>query len=208
MRVVTYLPRLRQRHVKHLEKVLQQLQLLGGLGHVDRDRIVARSVIEAMNSYDRYCRYLYVSSALGARDYAGQRVVQQADRQRSVKTAIDHAYFALNPHRVGFPRGTRQEPDWKVPATLLTVLQSIGATNTGQVEAALSADTEALQRLPVFRNFYAHRGQETALRALEQGRQLSIIRQHPTDVLIHARDIDELVVDWVFDVQTIVEMMA
>ncbi|WP_040491094.1 hypothetical protein [Ilumatobacter nonamiensis] len=177
-----------------------------GLDRRAQDALVARSVIEAMNSYDRFCRYLFLSSALGARGADGERVVESGDRMRTHDEAIDRAFYYKYPHRT--TRTPREELDWKVPAELIRSLRSVSAKNVSQVEAALSADSQAVHRLPVFRNFYAHRGQDTALKALGVGRQLSILGGHPTDVLLHSRDIDELVVDWLFDLQSIVDMMA
>ena len=207
MRVVTYLPRLKQRHVRQLDKILDELVRGSGLTNAERDQLVARSVIGAMNSYDRFCRYLYVSSAMGARDASGVRVVSRADRQPSEIAAVQHAFSTLNPHIQ--PAARRQEPDWKVPAQLLASLSAVNAANQADVAAALSAQTKAIHTLPVFRNFYAHRGQDTAVRAQNQARRLAITPSHPTDILMSTSfSVDPLVVDWIFDLQTIVDMMA
>ena len=205
MRAVTFLPRLKSRHLRILEVLISDaLQM--PTQRRDRDLLVSRSVVEAVNSFDRFCRYLYVSCALGAKDASGLPVIQVSSRFANETAAVDFAYLREFPQFTSRP--SYKELDWKVPAVLLRSLTSIGASNLPQIRLALSGTSRAIASLPTFRNFYAHRGQDTAVKALKLLPLVAAGKHHPTEVLLTRVDIDELLVDWLFDLQVTIDLMV
>jgi hypothetical protein len=209
MRVVTYLPDLKRRHVHRMGKLLDSVYSVAPLTWPERDRLIGLCAIEAVNTFERYCRFLYLSSALGGKDESGNAVLPPAKRCSDVVEALTLAVETVYPTRVGKgPFGVRSEPDWKNAGHLLKVFAELDSANRVRVEKALSLQTRAIIDLPVFRNFYAHRGQGTARLALDAGKRMAIVRPHPTDVLSEVPSIDHLITEWIFDLQVVVDLMA
>jgi hypothetical protein len=56
----------------------------------------------------------------------------------------------------------RDEPNWVDPNTLLTLSRDLKCSNESAISVALSTGTTTFSDLPTFRNFFAHRNQDTA----------------------------------------------
>jgi hypothetical protein len=135
-----------------------------------RDRLTAYCIVETHNLWFTYSRSLYISSSLGARSASGGRVsVSKVPRPQSTQEAIGHAIRRCKFNRY---KGGRQpwtwldEPSWAKPNTLLDALDEVGASNYPTVSAALGQINSqfSLAHLGEVRNFYSHRGEDTAMR--------------------------------------------
>jgi hypothetical protein len=188
-----------------------------GLAYEARDATVTYCVVEAFNCWHGFSRSLYLSSALGARDGNGRRI--RAGKIPRPKTAAD----ALTPavRRRGRPRFPAagppwrfsEEPPWANPSALLEVLDEIGASNRGEVARGVSLPTSVLDHLPIFRNFYAHRGRETvaSARALAVPYGISPVLA-PTQILLARASTasgprpQPLLLDWIDDLAAVVDL--
>jgi hypothetical protein len=174
-----------------------------------RDQVLQQAAIDSLNVWGRYCRYFYLSCALGGRDGNGNSVMLTNPKLPSVEQAITLAIHTVSPNKAWNPGpfGVRDEPDWKVPAVFLNAMAALQPANLTMVQAALSVPTAATSRLVVFRNFYAHRSQDTARKALQQGVQMGVVGTHPGDVLLSVPTTDSLITEWVFDLQLMIDLM-
>jgi hypothetical protein len=76
----------------------------------------------------------------------------------------------------------------------------------------MSVDTRALQDLPVFRNFYAHRNEETAAKAIALAERQYLIRgrTHPTLAIAtppYQRP-QPLILDWLDDIRAVIDLLC
>lgn len=130
------------------------------------DRTVSFVAIEAMNCWASYSRALYLSTCRGALTPQGKRLATKASLYKH-DDALRFACVRFKPSLKNYsgPWTHREEPNWLDPNTLLILLQDAGASNAGDVGAALSFQGRVLQDLPSLRNFFAHRAQNTAEKA-------------------------------------------
>jgi len=214
MTVEPRLASLRRQALRRLDR-LALLYVQAATGPPEElDRIVAHVVIETASTWAQYCRFYYLSSALGARDATGRPVLRPANRLGSVDAALTRAIYKFNPRLRGKtgPWDPRDEPDWTDPSVLSKAVRLVGASNAPQVARAVSANTRALRDLRTFRNFYAHRGHRSAERARElASRQYRLRnRAHPTQLLwsFPPGATERLLGAWLSDIRVVVELTA
>lgn len=129
------------------------------------DRRVAYVAIELMNCWAGFSRALYLSSCRGALDSRHRRITILQPLQTD-EDAIRFASMRFNPRLTQLSKLThRNEPAWLDPNVLITLLHDVGASNSGDVAAALSFQGRVLRDLPTIRNFYAHRAENTATKS-------------------------------------------
>lgn len=132
------------------------------------DRATAFVAIELLNSWVQFSRSLYLSSCRGARDSSGARIrcdkVVYRDDNESLRIASN--LFRTSPLALGHRMTQRDELNWLEPVNLLKALDHVGASNYGTVGAALSLQSRSLRDLPSVRNFFGHRGHDTARKVL------------------------------------------
>ena len=128
--------------------------------------MVTHCIVELHNLWIGFSRSLYLSSAFGARDGLGRRIQLEAIATAdSVDEALTHAIRRTKPNtyrRGSPPWNWADEPSWGSPKILLDSLDEIGASNRQIVSNGLSTLTSVFTHLPRFRNFYAHRNEDTA----------------------------------------------
>ena len=145
------------------------------------DPAVAFVTIELDNLWAAIARSFFLSVAFCARDGTGHRVqLFNAMRAQSIDGALTHAIRRCKPRlykqRQSGPWTWYDEPPWWKARTLLDALDEIGASNYQQVSTAMGAASNAFSHLHTFRNFYAHRSQETRAEVVGELRRL----QFPT----------------------------
>ncbi|MFK3845345.1 hypothetical protein [Stenotrophomonas sp. NPDC078853] len=74
--------------------------------------------------------------------------------------------LALDKYFASFKKPKAMEPNWYSAKEASDAAQRIGTLNKGDLAAALGAAGSPADDLRRVRNFYAHRGQNTAIRAL------------------------------------------
>jgi hypothetical protein len=129
--------------------------------HEQRDRTVARICIDSLNQWTNFSRSFYLSCIAGARTKTGSIARTSAFSFVDFQAAIDYATASAKPHLKNFPVKRREEPPWFDPFLLLSLSQKLAFTNQAAVIAALSGKTNVFNHLPVFRNFFAHRNEDT-----------------------------------------------
>ncbi len=167
--------------------------------------------IELLNTWASFSRALYFSVCLGARDTSGNKITTNPVLRDYLDAQFHAAQrFARRPLTRG--RIThRDEPNWFDKNTLITLMTDIGATNSATVVGALAYPSRVLTDLPSVRNFYGHRGEDTARKAANVARHYGMTSQtHPTNLcltFVPGRP-QSILSDWVTDVTEIIELAA
>lgn len=211
MRVVTHTPQLywmARRRTYYIESLLPTSQVSKTR---DLDREVSFAAVELLNTWARFSRTMYFSVCKGVRDANGTRVATSTPLP-SFETAQRHAAQYFKKHQLPPGKLThRDEPNWHDPKTLQRLLHNIGASNASTIDAALSLQTRVFQDLPSVRNFYGHRGEDTARKATNVGRQYRVgASLHPTDLCLAFAPgrAQSILRDWVFDARTVMRIAA
>lgn len=211
MRAVSYTPRLYEmarRRTAYVESLLPSTRVA-----VTRqlDREVSFAAVELLNTWARFSRTMYFSVCLGVRDANGTHVTTSKtfanfdDAQRHASQFFKK--YPLPPGQLSH----RDEPNWLEPKVLQKLLDDIGASNASTVDTALSLQTRVFQGLPSVRNFYGHRGQDTARKASNVGRQYQLGGGlHPTELCLSfaPNRSQSILKDWIFDLRTIMRLAA
>ena len=131
------------------------------------DRATAFVAIELMNQWVQFSRCLYLSSCRGALDSTGAKIsctVSYASDSESLRLASNLFKTSSIPHGARITH--RDEPNWLEPTNLLKALDNVGASNYPTVAAALSLQGRSLRDLAPVRNFFSHRGANTAQKVI------------------------------------------
>lgn len=196
-----------ERRLLRLETLARAIRV--PLDPADR-RTLAFIAIEAANLWAQYSRCLYLSAAMGALDPAGRRTVSTPASNES--DALDLAVYALRPKLRGTrKKWTRQElPDFQNKGHLTKTLKYIAASISPDVDAAVSYNSRVLFDLPTIRNFYAHKGLETAVAASSLARHYGITKRlSPPALLFEVAPSagDVLIREWLSDLTAILRLM-
>lgn len=176
------------------------------------DRIAAFVAIEALNLWTGFARSFYLSSALGARTLAGQPVVLNAASISTRHDAIGFAvlYFKPRANPAG-PWTWLDEPAWRQPKTLVRLVGALGASNEPQVLAAFGIPCSVFKQLPRVRNFYAHRGKDTARQVDKVARSLRMAAaRHPSNLICSRAPSrpQNVVCDWLDELRVVIDTMS
>jgi len=195
-----------RRRIDYIETLLPT-KMVGFDRALDRD--VAFVTVELLNTWARFSRTLYFSVCRGVRDSAGSRVLTSMDlRDFDAAQRFASQRFRNHPLPAG-PLNHRHEPNWLDPNILQTLLNDIGATNSATVNSALSVSTRVFQDLPSIRNFYGHRGADTARKAKNVARNyMTSPSLHPTELCLTFAPgrAQSILRDWVYDLRSIMRL--
>jgi hypothetical protein len=176
------------------------------------DREIGFTVIEIQNLWTNFSRAYLICCVVGAKRASTGRVVL-SDSTITTPGAMIHAAakVARGPHAVP-PTSRREEPPWHEVRILLKTCESIQCSHLPDVQKALSLQTRVFSDLPVFRNFYAHRNEETADRALKLAqRQYLITRARtPTEAItsLVRRRPQPLLLDWIDEMDAVMGLLC
>ena len=182
----------------------------------NQDLQVAYCVIELYTLWHSFSRFLFLSSALGARDGGGVRVTTTVPPPATVDAALTHAIRLRSPSKKKKkpPWRWADEPPWAQPNVLLDSLAAVGASNRPQVSAGLSAPSTVFSGIVPCRNFFAHRGRDTlALFTPIMRNHLISSALRPTDALLSKAIVlgtprpQPLLLDWIDEVANAIELM-
>ncbi len=221
MRLTRRLRRLQASALRRLSR-LRAVALrasVGNLTTMDREAIVTYAVIELLSCWSSFSRYLYLSTAMGALDGQETPITLGVPRSTSVGAAMTHAIAKNKPwvvaNKKGPPWTWSDEPSWARTSVLLNSLDAISSSNRPKVVAGLAFQTYVFAHLPDFRNFFAHKNEDTA-RKLPAYTAVYLIPANlrATEVLLrHAADPSgtprpqALILDWVDDITTVVSLV-
>lgn len=176
----------------------------------ERDRVVAFVTIETLNLWASFARAYYLSCLLGAKRDTGQRVKVTVPSIRTTTDAIAFAMNLLKPKKTP-PWGRRDEPSWHDPRNLLKLLTECGASNLIQAQAAFSYPTSVFRDLPVVRNFFAHRNEESVRKTADVARSLGVSATlRPSEILcsrLRSRP-QNVLSDWLDDLSNVIESLC
>jgi hypothetical protein len=179
-------------------------------------KVIGQVTIDLLNNWSIFSRSYYLSCILRPKRERGGRVIATTFPGNGFNDAIGLAIRRYRPSRTPLPNGSwdrRDEPPWHDINVLLTSCAGLGCSNLAQIQASLSTGTTVFNRLPAFRNFFAHRNEASARSALTQAggfRNSSSIRPHPADILRSpplTRPFP-LLLEWIHDVEITVQWMC
>jgi hypothetical protein len=178
----------------------------------ERDRGIALGAIEVLNTWSNFARAYWLSSFGEPRTSGGVRI-----RCGRSLLASDPLGFAITTFRPkARPRGNgrwdrRLEPTWHDPQTLLQLTREAGLTNAADVAVAFSINTRVFYDLPVLRNYFAHRNEDTYLAALRVAALNSVATpRRPFEVLagVSAGRTQALFREWLGDLDLVAEYLC
>lgn len=190
-----------------------KLQILGARASSPVDGpdavTVSHVTIELVNLWAEFCRAYFLSCALRAKGPGGR----VAHAQPSIRTPEDAITFAVH---IATPRlrsnpgpFTRyNEPPWHDAALFRQIMAALSPSILPRVDAALSQPVRVLPDVVTFRNFFAHRNEETATKVRSLARNYRLpTNRHPVETLISyppGRP-DPLLVDFASEIRLLVE---
>lgn len=145
---------------KRVSRLDQRVRFISRRGaNKDRDLVVSYATIEALNAWNLFSRSFYLSCALGAQTER-KRLITILITSDPLGSAITHIKSYARPNTSGV-WNRRDEPAWHDPIVLMKVCQNLGCSNYSQIQLAFSLGQNVFKDLPIFRNFYAHRNEQT-----------------------------------------------
>ena len=186
MRPRKYLIKLETTAIKKVQKLKRSLSVIHDPITIP-EIYLANITIEALNTWINFSRSFYLScSTLCPKTSNGNRVttdVRVTDFNDAIGRAIRLVNSRARPDSSGI-WDRRDEPTWRKPSTLIDVCSNIGCSNILNIRDGLSAQQTFFSDLPDFRNFYAHRNQQTEFAAMQKAPTYSISATlRPSDIL-------------------------
>lgn len=193
-------------------KARATVALSPGTSKSDRDKQFGFVVIEAQNLWGNFVRsYLLSLLAMPKRSKGGR--VRLGNK--SVLTPGDVVHVAAKAVRgptASAPTTRREEPAWHDINVLVKACGALQPSHQTDVYAALSLQSRAFSDLPTFRNFYAHRNEESAQKAIQLARRQYLITGagHPTEALSlpAIKRPQALLLDWLDEMQAVMELLC
>lgn len=178
--------------------------------HTDRERAISLAVIEAQNTWSNFARAFLLSLLSSARRRSGGRVALGNAAVNSPGALLAIATRACRGPLAAPPTTRREEPAWHDTSNFLKACAALSPSNLAQVQAALSLQTGVFSDLPAFRNFFAHRNEESARRAVDLARRNYLITglSHPSAVLMRPARLrtQPLLLDWIDEMKVVIEL--
>lgn len=158
------------------------------LAHSKNDPHLTHLILELDNLYIESLRAFTLASMGGARCRSGQstnpttRFMDQGQAAAFILQTLNPTAFA----KLGAP-GTvnrKKEPSIRNLADVEKVLSRLGTTNVPSVRTAAAYPSTFVDLLPTFRNFFAHRNQDTTRKVKTKIRSLGVVAsEHPANLL-------------------------
>lgn len=173
---------------------------------------LAHVTIEAQNVWSNFVRSYLISCVFSPKKVKGGRVTLGNQAILNPGDVVWAAAKAARGPTAPAPTSRREEPSWHDVPLFVRTAQALQCSHLAQIQSALSLQTRVLQDLPVFRNFYAHRNEESARKAVNLASSQYLIRgyRHPTMVLAQPayRRTQAVILDWLDDMGSIMELLC
>ena len=172
---------------------------------------IALAVVELDNAWQNFSRSFLISLPLRPKTSAGVRITLS---NLAVQTPSDVLLEANRVHRgptAALPLDRRDEPNWREPALILKTSTRLGPSNISNIQGALSLGTQVFFYLPPFRNFFAHRNEDSCDKALRVAKTLLIpATEHPAaSLLLPAKSRPQAVLlDWIDEMEIVAGYMT
>ena len=213
MRPSKHLSRLRHKtNERHLKKLSILAHKVSRLPWPESDQTVSFITIQCLNVWANFARAYFLSCTLSPWREKGLQIKLKNSTIHTFDDAINAAMRKCKPWASQQGNWWRpDEPAWHVPQTLIKSCDEIRCSNRTEIRQALSGQTHAFDHLRVFRNFYAHRNDDTAMKAKRIAQSYSIsLWRHPTEILLtpaYGRP-QILILDWINDIEAVVELLC
>ena len=178
-----------------------------------KERLISHVCINTQNTWAEFCRAYAMSTALNPTRLGGEAIILSDTTVRSESDVVSAAVRLLRGHV--YQRGRwkrRDEPPWHDPNTLLLTLDGVGASNSEEIRTAFSLGSRVFEDLPVFRNFYAHRSEHTAMKARRIAYKYGIpMLRRPTEIICRATPRapqQPVVLEWIDDIWVTVQILC
>ena len=208
MRIVRNLSKLQQTATRRLLKLKSFAPGVGPVHGFDDDQRVSFVSIELVNLWSEFCRFYFISCALGVRGMKGGRVLTTTPLNTK-EEAITFAVVYKNPKKTGNgPWTWLDEPTWRRPTTILNLLTRLGASNVTQVQAAFGYSTVVFDHLPTVRNFFCHRNEGTSNKLAAVARAVKVPpKARAIDIVCSASPTgtQSILREWIDDLRLVVE---
>ena len=177
-----------------------------------QDRQLAFVVVETLNLWANFSRS-YLLSCL----FRPKRIAKGRVTLGNAAVTTPGALFLLAAQiwrgpGAAAPATRRQEPAWHQRDLLIKTCLAMGCSHVADVQNALSGNTRVFDDLPAFRNFYAHRNDESAQKAIALAHTQYLITGvgHPTSALSTPayKRTQPLILDWLDDMQAVMEFLC
>ena len=204
--------RLAGRTLKRLYEYRDLAVTAQGMEDKCRDKLISHVCINVQNTWAEFCRAYALSTVRVPVRRGGQSIVLGDCGIRTEADVVVAAMKRLKSHI--YQRGTwtrRDEPPWHDPNTLLHTLGDMKASNIEDLRSAFSLGSRVFDDLPVFRNFYAHRSEDTAEKARRVAYRYGIpVREHPTAILCRTSPgaSQPVILEWMDDLWATVQMVC
>ena len=166
--------------------------------------------IEATNCWRNFLRSYFLSSALTGFTTSNTSVA--ADH--SLSTETDAMTLAIRTLRPGLatknpPWDYHQEPDWLSSGNVARLLADLACSHSSDFNSAISLGGSSRQELTIFRNFMAHRNEDTA-RKMRNLAQTLLVRGDIDPSLIplqQKRGRDTILTEWIAELEIIISLV-
>jgi hypothetical protein len=148
--------------------------------------MVSYITIELVNLWAEFCRAYYLSTAMHAKRLVGGPVTHAQASIQLKDDAIRFACTTADPRLAGKPGPfTRwDEPAWHDVPVFRRLMTALSPSSLNNIYAALSQPVRVLPDIITFRNFFAHRSENTATKVRRLARRYRLqTDQHPVDTL-------------------------
>jgi hypothetical protein len=220
MRILWRFEMRRARRLKTLGKALGErldhLQLLltpyAGRLDAEASRMASFVLVNCVAGWGLFAREYFFSCALLSPELKnGDRVRYSspliADEREALIEAIRAAKNPQFSPAAGVNLKPRDEPDWLAKDTLSKISTRLGFSHDIRLANALAYQTSFFPEAVTVRNFYAHRGKESAdkIRNLARRTYYKPRLGHPTEFVntILPRRTDTLINEWIADLRII-----
>ncbi len=211
MRRCKLLRRLRKtlnRRISRLEQRLKSISVSGA--NQDREVVVAYLAIEALNAWAMFSRSFYLSCVLGAKTERKKQVTFTM----AISDPLGAAITCCNRWAVLTASGVwhrRDEPAWHDPTVLMRVCGNLGCSIQVQIGEAFSINQNVFKDLPVFRNFFAHRNEQTSQAARNIAPRYTLPSSlSPSEILlaVSPRASNSVMLEWLTEINITAEFLC
>ncbi len=137
------------------------------------DRITAYCTIELANGWAQFMRSYYLSCVSSARRRSGALVKHKGVFPTGHPDALLHAATLTGKKVRGKYPVRGEEPDWSQPGVIMSLAKKLSFSNVPEIGMAFGS-SKSLSDLTICRNYFAHRGENTAAKIEDLSRRMSL----------------------------------
>jgi hypothetical protein len=202
--------------IKRLNYFEQLLSTVGSNNSFEQNETtLAYITIELLNTWVNFSRSFYLSCTIFPKTVSGNRITTTM-LLNSFNDAIGVAISQTNRRRSPNNQGIwhrKDEPTWHDPNVIIKICRYIGCSNIAEIESALSGGQTVFTNLPTFRNFFAHRNQQTELAAKtvalqKYGISAPQLKISQILLLLPLSETQPLIIIWIVEMKITIELLC